>query len=131
MECSAISYPRLRRRHDCRRTLLSTLIIETGTESRAARPYYARSDRQTAYRKLRYRQHRDASLWKNGYFKSSNAPFCDQVLDGENFYSHKRTHPIIEEWRKHYNTVTPHNVLRYQPSASESIAPLDHKTAMH
>lgn len=32
---------------------------------------------------------------------------------------------LIEQWRKHFNTVRPHTSLGYQPPAPETIAPAD------
>ena len=50
---------------------------------------------------------------------------------GEVFYSIKEAKIIIEDWRKHYNTVRPHSALRYRPPAPESIVQMDHRPIMH
>jgi Transposase and inactivated derivatives len=71
------------------------------------------------------------SPWENGYCESFNARFRDELLNGEIFYSLKEAQIVIEEWRKHYNTVRPHSALGYRPSAPDSIVPMDHKTTMH
>ena len=71
------------------------------------------------------------SPWENGYCESFNARFRDELLNGEIFYSLKEAQTVIEEWRKHYNTVRPHSSLGYRPPAPESIVPMDHKTTMH
>ena len=51
------------------------------------------------------------SPWENGYCESFNARFRDELLNGEIFYSVKEAQIVIEEWRKHYNTVRPHSAL--------------------
>jgi len=71
------------------------------------------------------------SPWENGYCESFNARFRDELLNGEIFYSLREAQTVIEEWRKHYNTVRPHSALGYRPPAPESIVPMDHKTTMH
>jgi len=71
------------------------------------------------------------SPWENGYCESFNARFRDELLNGEIFYSLKEAQTVIEEWRKHYNTVRPHSALGYRPPAPESILPMDHKATMH
>ena len=71
------------------------------------------------------------SPWENGYCESFNARLRDELLNGEIFYSLKEAQTVIEEWRKHYNTVRPHSSLGYRPLAPESIVPMDHKTTMH
>lgn len=42
---------------------------------------------------------------ENGYCENLNARFRNKLLNGELFYSIKQARPIIENWRKHYNTV--------------------------
>ncbi len=71
------------------------------------------------------------SPWENGYCESFNARFRDELLNGEIFYSLKEAQTVIEEWRKHYNTVRPHSALGYRPPAPESIVTMDHKSTMH
>ena len=44
----------------------------------------------------------------------------DQLLNGELFYTLKEAHIIIERWRIHYNTVSPHSSLGGQPPAPET-----------
>ena len=142
MDRSAISSPRRRRPEApfnrlqsagsrLRLTLLGTLVIEIGTDSRGTCPDYARSGRQTALRQWQYRRYRDASPWGNGYCEIFNARFRDEVLNVEIFCSLKEAQTVIEEWRKHYNTVRPHSAPGYRPPAPESVVPMDHKTTMH
>jgi putative transposase len=35
----------------------------------------------------------------------------DELLNGEIFYSLKEGQIVIEQWRKHYNTIRPHSAL--------------------
>ena len=69
--------------------------------------------------------------WENGYCESFNARFRDELLNGEIFYTLKEAQIVIEQWRKHYNTVRPHSALGYRPPAPESIVPLDQRPIMH
>ena len=39
----------------------------------------------------------------------------DELLNGEIFYSLKEAQIVIEQWRKHYNTIRPHSALNYRP----------------
>ena len=71
------------------------------------------------------------SPWENGYCESFNARLRDELLNGEMFYSLKEAQIVIEECRKHYNTVRPHSALGYRPPAPETIVPMDRRLAMH
>ena len=71
------------------------------------------------------------SPWENGYCESFNARLRDELLNGEIFYSPKEAQIVIEEWRKHYNTVRPHSALGYRPPAPETIVPMDRRPSMH
>jgi len=71
------------------------------------------------------------SPWENGYCESFNARFRDELLNGEIFYTLKEAQIIIEQWRRHYNTVRPHSALGYRPPAPEAIIPIDQRQAMH
>jgi len=42
----------------------------------------------------------------------------DELLDGEIFYSLRETQIVIEQWRKHYNTIRPHSAVGYEPSVA-------------
>ena len=50
----------------------------------------------------------------------------DELLNGEIFYSLKEAQIVIEQWRKHYNTVRPHSALNYRPPAPQTFALLAH-----
>ena len=71
------------------------------------------------------------SPWENGYCESFNARFRDELLNGEIFYSLREAQILIEQWRRHYNTVRPHSALGYRPPAPESIVPMDQRPVMH
>jgi putative transposase len=71
------------------------------------------------------------SPWENGYIESFNARFRDELLNGEIFYTLKEAKIVIEEWRKHYNTVRPHSALGYKPPAPKVIVLLDQRPTMH
>ena len=74
------------------------------------------------------------SPWENGYNESFNGKLRDELLNGEIFYSLKEAQIVIEQWRKHYNTVRPHSSLGYRPPAPRTFSPfathLDHVTPM-
>ena len=48
----------------------------------------------------------------------------DELLNGEIFYSLKEAQIVIEQWRKHYNTIRPHSALNYRPPAPQTFAPV-------
>ncbi len=48
------------------------------------------------------------SPWENGYNESFNGKLRDELLNGEIFYTLKEAKVLIEQWRRHYNTVRPH-----------------------
>ena len=66
------------------------------------------------------------SPWENGYCKSFNGKLPDELLNGEIFYSLKEGQVLIEQWRKHYNTIRPQSALNYRPPAPQTFAPLAH-----
>ena len=51
------------------------------------------------------------SPWENGYCESFNGKLRDELLNGEIFYSLKEAQIVVEQWRKHNNTVRPHSSL--------------------
>jgi putative transposase len=63
------------------------------------------------------------SPWENGYNESFNGKLRDELLNGEIFYTLKEAAILIEQWRKHYNTVRPHSSLGYKPPAPEATLP--------
>jgi putative transposase len=58
-----------------------------------------------------------ASPWENGYVESFNGKLRDELLNVEIFYSLAEARIMIEQWRRHYNTVRPHSALAYRPPA--------------
>ena len=64
------------------------------------------------------------SPWENGYCESFNGKLRDELLNGEIFYRLREAKVVIEQWRIHYNTRTPHSALGYRPPAPVSTAPL-------
>ncbi len=52
--------------------------------------------------------------------KSFNGKLRDECLNGEIFYSLKESIIVIEQWRKHYNTIRPHSSLNYRPPAPQT-----------
>ena len=61
------------------------------------------------------------SPWENGYCESFNGKLRDELLNGEIFYTLKEAKIMIENWRRHYNTVRPHSSLGYRPPAPEAL----------
>ncbi len=61
------------------------------------------------------------SPWENGYCESFNGKLRNELLNGEIFYTLKEAQIVIENWRRHYNTVRPHSSLGYQPPAPEAL----------
>jgi hypothetical protein len=55
----------------------------------------------------------------------------DGLLNGEIFYSLREAQILIEQWRRHYNTVRPHSALGNRPPAPESIIPMDQRPVMY
>ena len=55
----------------------------------------------------------------------------DELLNGEVFYSLREAQILIEKWRKHYNTKSPHSALGYKPPAPEAIIPMDQRPIMY
>jgi putative transposase len=62
------------------------------------------------------------SPWENGYVESFNGKLRDELLNGEIFYTLTEAKIMIEQWRRHYNTVRPHSSLGYKPPAPEVIS---------
>jgi Integrase core domain len=53
------------------------------------------------------------SPWENGYIESFNARLRDELLNGEIFYTLREAQIVIESWRRHYNTIRPHERSGY------------------
>ena len=59
------------------------------------------------------------SPWENGYVESFNGKLRDELLACEVFSTLAEARVLIEQWRRHYNTVRPHSALGYRPPAPE------------
>ena len=70
------------------------------------------------------------SPWENGYNESFNGKLRDELLNGEIFSTLREAEILIEQWRRHYNTVRPHSALGYRPPAPEAIEPLPWKATV-
>ena len=51
-----------------------------------------------------------------------NGKLTDELLNGEIFNSLPGAQVLIENSRRHYNTIRPHSALGYRPPAPEIIA---------
>jgi transposase InsO family protein len=49
--------------------------------------------------------------WQNSTDQSFNGRFRDECLNMKWFGTRQEAVPLIETWRKHYNTVGPHSSL--------------------
>ena len=63
------------------------------------------------------------SPWENGYVESFNGKLRDELLDGEVFNTLREAQVLIEQWRRHFNTVRPHSALGYRPPTPEVVVP--------
>ena len=61
------------------------------------------------------------SPWENGFNERFNGSLRDELLNGEIFYTLTEAKALIENWRCHYNEVSPHSSLNYQPPAPKVI----------
>ena len=61
------------------------------------------------------------SPWENGYNEIFNGKLRDELLNGEIFYTLKEAQVLIEQWRRHYNSIRPHSAIGYRPPAPEAI----------
>ena len=59
--------------------------------------------------------------WENGYRKRFNAKLRDELLNGEVFSTFKEASVVIEQGRRHNNSIRPHASLGDQPPAPEVI----------
>ncbi len=61
------------------------------------------------------------SPWENGYIESLNGKLRDELLNTEIFYTLQEAQVLVENWRRHYNSIRPHSSLNYRPPAPEAI----------
>ncbi len=123
-ECLAITVARRLNHKDVLNTL-NRLFICRGI------PVHVRSDNGSEFTARKVREWMatleirplfitPGSPWENGYVESFYGKMRNELLNGEIFYSLKEAQIIIEQWRKHYNTVRPHSALGYRPPAPET-----------
>ena len=82
--------------------------------AKAVRDWIAAVGAKTAYIE-------PGSPWENGYCESFNSKLRDELLNGEIFYTLNEAKVVIQEWRRHYNTIRPHSSLSYRPPAPEAV----------
>jgi transposase InsO family protein len=123
-ECLAIEVSRRLRSDDVLQVLADLMVqrgppghirSDNGPEftAKAVREWLARIKVRTLYIE-------PGSPWENGYNESFNGKLRDELLNGEIFYTLKEAKVLIEQWRKHYNTIRPHSALGYRPPAPEA-----------
>ncbi len=61
------------------------------------------------------------SPWENGYVESFHGKLRDELLNGELFDTLWEAKVLIEQWRRHYNTMRPHSSLGYRPPAPQTL----------
>jgi transposase InsO family protein len=126
-ECLAIRVERKLKSIDVLETLADLFLIK-------GVPEHIRSDNGSEFTAKIVREWLDrlgsqtlfiepGSPWENGYNESFNGKLRDELLNGEIFYTLKEAQVLIEQWRRHYNTVRPHSSLGYRPPAPETIKP--------
>jgi len=124
-ECLAIEVAR-RLRSDDVLQVLADLMVQHGS------PDYIRSDNGPEFTakavrawlariKVKTLFIEPGSPWENGFNESFNGKLRDELLNGEIFYSLREAKVLIEQWRRHYNTIRPHSALGYRPPAPEAI----------
>lgn len=64
-----------------------------------------------------------SSAWKNGYVESFNNKLRNELLNIEILNSLRELQILIENWRRHHNTIRPHSALGYRPPAPEITVP--------
>jgi transposase InsO family protein len=126
-ECLAIKVGRTFKSMDVIETLADLFLLK-------GLPDYIRSDNGAEFTAKMIREWLDrlgaktlfiepGSPWENGYNESFNGKLRDELLNGEIFSTLREAEILIEQWRRHYNTVRPHSALGYQPPAPEAIEP--------
>ena len=64
------------------------------------------------------------TIFKGKGCEACNGKLRDGLLNREIFYSLKEAQVVIEQWRKHYNTIRPHSALGYRPPAPQTFMPV-------
>ena len=126
-QCLAIEAGRQLNSRDVVR-ILARLFVQYGV------PRYLRSDNGAELTAKAVRQFlgelgvetlfiEPGSPWENGYIESFNGKLRDELLNMEIFYTLLESRVLVDQWRRHYNTVRPHSSLGYRPPAPEAIQP--------
>lgn len=55
------------------------------------------------------------SPWENGFNERFNGILRNELLNGEIFYSLKEAKVLIENYRREYNEIRPHQSLKFRP----------------
>ena len=50
--------------------------------------------------------------------------YRDELLDGEVFHTVREAQVLVEQWRRHFDTIRPHSALGYRPPAPEVVMPM-------
>ena len=50
------------------------------------------------------------------------AELRDDLLNGEILYDLKDAQIVVDQWQKYHNTIRPHSVRNYRPSAPQTFA---------
>ncbi len=64
------------------------------------------------------------SPWENSYVECFNGKLRDELLNGETFHTVHEAKVLIEQWRRHDNTMRPQSSLGYRPLAPETLGVL-------
>lgn len=131
-ECLHIVTERRLSSHDVLNVLFY-LFIHRGV------PHYIRSDNGSEFTAKAVRQWLSSlgvgtlfiepgSPWENGYIESFNGKLRDELLNREIFTTLLEAKILIENWRRHYNTIRPHSALGYKPPAPEAMIPWEQKS---
>ena len=134
-ECLAIKVRRVFKSMDVIETLADLFLLK-------GLPDYIRSDNGAEFTAKMIREWlgrigaktlfiEPGSPWENGYNESFNGKLRDELLNGEIFFTLKEAEILVEQWRRHYNTVRPHSALGYRPPAPEAIEPSPRMATAH
>ena len=63
------------------------------------------------------------SPWEYDLNDSVNGKLGDELLNGEIRHTLKEAKELIEQWRRHDDTIGPHSALGYRPPPPQSIQP--------
>ncbi len=62
-----------------------------------------------------------SSPWENGCIESFNGRMGDELLNREILHTVKEVQILIEQWRREYSMLRPHNAPGYRPPAPVTI----------